>query len=189
MSELADLDRAELVGDARDLGSASSERFYGRGARQPGGDYFSYLSRKGFRFCQPVTREREPDPVRGPMSALRRDPLFPASGAVGEQAERFVAIFRAALAVLCFRGDLGLLGEVEPEDDRDVLGLESIDNLTRFPPADDDGRGAELLCEVESAVDFVACVGLPPDRDQRRTRLVKSLAAGSKAGRWPPCSL
>ena len=44
-----------------------------------------------------------------------------------------------ALAILGLGRDLGLVGEVEPEDDRDVLGLEPVGDLARLAAADDDG--------------------------------------------------
>ena len=109
------------------------------------------------------------------MAKAKRTPAFASAAAVADlflppslrwasSLQRLVLLEQRPLAVLLLGRDLGLLGEVEPEDDRDLLGLEPVDDLAGLAAADDHGRGAELLGQVERPVDLVAGVGLPPDR-------------------------
>ena len=97
---------------------------------------------------------------------------------------------RSAADFLRYSGlgrDPGLLGEVEPEHDGDVVRLEPVDDLGGLAAADDHRRRAELLGQVERAVDLVAGVRLPPDRPASSSRAAwRALSDGSNGGSAPP---
>ena len=65
------------------------------------------------------------------------------------------------LAVFFLGGNLGLLREVEPQHDRDLGRLEPVGDLGGLAAADDHGGRAELLGQIERAVDLVAACWLP----------------------------
>ena len=109
---------------------------------------------------------------------------FQLAARLGQDPQRLVAVLGLLLAVLGLGRDLGLLGEVEPEDDRRrPSALRRSATLPASRPPTMTAVGAELLGEVEGPVDLVAGVRLPPER---AGPCVRAACRASRAGSRRP---
>ncbi len=117
-------------------------------------------------------RARRPWPARRPCRPA------PSTSALrwARTPQRLVALGRlASCGYSSSVGTLGSSGKFSREHDGDLGRLEPVGDLGGLAAADDHGGRAELLGQVERAVDLVAGVGLPPDRQLLRPGGLESL--------------
>ena len=152
--------------------------------RQPRGDELANLRREPIQPLEPLGGEGERD-ARPGQGRRGRDLFLPDLATVDQDPERFFLLDRRTLAILVLGGELRLLGEIEPEDHGNAFRFQPVDDLGGLSPAHDHGGRAELRGQVEGAVDLVASVRLPPDRQRLLPGRPERLSAGSYGGPAP----
>ncbi len=168
MAEFARLDRAETLGLAHERRRVARQGGDGGIGRQTRGDQRANTGVKCLGARQPFTRECEANAVLCEHRRAGRA-FVPTGLAVFEDGEWFVAVFDGQFAVNFGLGSLRLVGKVDAKDHRHVERFEAVDDAPGFATADDHGGGAELLGQIESAVDLVTGIRLPPNRQGFRT--------------------
>ena len=186
MAELARLDGPEAVVDTRDPGRTEGQGLDGVVGGQAGLDRVPDLAEELVDAGEAVAGEAEGD-VGFAQEPGEGDALVPRCPGLFECSKRAIALLEGLLAVFLLRGDLGSFGEVDAEDDRTTHGLQTVGDLVRLPAADDDRPRAELLGEVEDAMDRVEVVRLPPRGQRAGLRVVKGFQ-GRVVG-WQGASL
>ena len=96
-------------------------------------------------------------------AAAVADLFLPLRLAVGQDSQRLVALGGRLLAIFGSVGTLGSSGKLSRSTTGTLADLEAVGDLGGLAAADDHRGRAELLGEVERAVDLVAGVAFPPD--------------------------
>ncbi len=169
MPELARFERTQPAVDAGDGGSVLGKAGQGVVSRQASRDELANHRGEIVEALDSVGGQPEDDPGLG-QRGRRAHLLGPALLALGQHAQRLVALRCGLLAIFGLGGNPWLLGKVELDHDRHLGRLEPVDHLGGFAAPHDHGAGAELVGQVEGAVDLVAGVRFPPDRDFLRAR-------------------